>query len=101
MTGAVTLDTMIVTTPGVAGGKPRINGTGVTVGRIALLVTDEGRTPQQIADGAYPPLSIGQVYAALAYYYLNQEAMDAVIREDDEAYEADRLRYGRSRQTAG
>lgn len=79
----VSLDQMIVVTPGTAGGKPRINGTGVTVGRIALLATGEGLTPQQIVDEVYTDyLTLAQVYGALAYYYLNREAIDTQLAKD-------------------
>ena len=59
---AAGLDAMLVTTPGVCGGRIRIEGTRITVHRIATLYK-QGQGPEDIAR-TYPHLSLSQVYAA-------------------------------------
>ncbi|MFQ5789758.1 MAG: DUF433 domain-containing protein, partial [Acidobacteriota bacterium] len=68
-------------------GRPRIAGTGVTVRRVVGWYR-LGLTPEEIAERV-GHLSLAQVYAALAYYHSNREAIDADIAAEDEA--ADRL----------
>ena len=62
---------MINRSPEIKGGSPRIAGTGVTVKRIAGWHR-QGMPPEQIA-AEYGHLTLGQVHAALAYYYTNRE----------------------------
>jgi uncharacterized protein (DUF433 family) len=71
----------IVTTPGTAGGKPRIAGRRITVQQIAIWHERLGMSPDDIAS-AYD-LTLGDVYAALAYYHDHRPAIDAAIRADD------------------
>ncbi len=78
---------LIVRTPEIHGGRPRIAGTGVTVRRIAIWYK-LGSTPEEIAD-RIGHLTLAQVYAALAYYHANREEIEADIA--DEEAEADRL----------
>jgi uncharacterized protein (DUF433 family) len=58
----------IVQTPGVCGGKPRIDGRRIRVQDVAVNYERLGMTPDEICD-AYPGLTLGEVHAALAYYY--------------------------------
>jgi uncharacterized protein (DUF433 family) len=58
----------IVRTPAVVGGEPRIAGHRIRVRDIVAARDLGGHTPEEIATGAYPPLTLAQVYAALAYY---------------------------------
>lgn len=87
MPTAIDIGTLIVSTPGTCGGRPRIARTRITVQNIAID-HNAGMSPQQIVDER-PHLNLAQVYAALAYYYANKETVDAGI----EAYyeECDRL----------
>ena len=71
----------IVTTPGTAGGKPRIAGRRITVQQIAIWHERLGMSPDEIAS-AYD-LTLGDVYAALAYYHDLRQTIDASIRADD------------------
>ena len=87
MTTATDIGSLITQTPGICGGRPRIAGSGVSVRRIAGWYK-MGRSPEEIAD-QYGNLSLGQVYAALAYYYVNRDEIDAELA--DEAAEYDRL----------
>jgi len=86
----VTLDAMLVVTPDVCGGRIRIDGTRITVHRIATLYK-QGQMAEDIVQ-TYPHLSYGQVYVALAYYHENQAQIDAELAEMDVEYE--RLKQG-------
>ncbi|NER48790.1 MAG: DUF433 domain-containing protein [Symploca sp. SIO1A3] len=81
----VALDAMLVKTPDVCGGRPRIDGTRITVHRIATLYK-QGQTAASIIQ-SYPHLSYAQVYVALAYYHENQAQIDAELLEIDLEYE--------------
>ena len=86
---AVVMDigALIVRTPDIRGGRPRIAGTGITVRRIVGWYK-LGLTPEEIAD-RIGHLALAQVHAALAYYHANQEEIEADIKVEEE--EADRL----------
>src|SRR5947209_8586657 len=66
-----------------------LDGTAMKVSHIAIDAQKWGMTAQQIQEN-YPRLSLGQIYAALAYYYDHQEAIDAQIAQ--EVAEVERLR---------
>lgn len=83
---AAVLDRFIVSEPGYRGGRPRINGTRLTVAEIALLHLRMGQTPVEIA-GRYD-LPLAAVYAALAFYFDHRQEIDADIAAD-EAYAAE------------
>jgi uncharacterized protein (DUF433 family) len=59
------LDHHIEITPGIAGGKPRIAGHRITVQNIAIWHERMGKSADEIAEY---DLTLGDVYAALAYY---------------------------------
>ena len=67
------------------GGRPRIDGTRITVGTIALLV-QHGSSPEELIALRYSQLTLGQVYAALAYYHSNREEIDLDLAETDRRY---------------
>jgi uncharacterized protein (DUF433 family) len=71
----------ITCTPGVAGGKPCVAGTRIRVQDIVIR-TELGESPDQIVQ-AYPQLTLGDIHAALAYYYDNRAAIDQQIREGE------------------
>ncbi len=79
------LDTMLVKTPEVCGGRIRIDGTRITVHRIATLYR-QGQSAEEIAQ-TYPHLSLGQIYAAFAYYHANRKEVDAELAADDSQYD--------------
>lgn len=81
----VTLDAMLVKTPKICGGRMRIDGTRITVHRIATLYK-QGQTAEDIVQ-TYPHLSYSQVYVALAYYHENQAQIEAELAEMDNDYE--------------
>jgi uncharacterized protein (DUF433 family) len=80
------LDSMLVRTPGVCGGRMRIDGTRITVHRIAVLYK-QGQNAEEIAQ-TYPHLSLSQVYAALAFYHANRDEVEAELSADDAEYDA-------------
>jgi uncharacterized protein (DUF433 family) len=80
------LDSMLVRTPGVCGGRMRIDGTRITVHRIAVLYK-QGQNAEEIAQ-TYPHLSLSQVYAALAFYHVNRDEVEAELSADDAEYDA-------------
>jgi uncharacterized protein (DUF433 family) len=79
------LDAILVRTPGTCGGRIRIDGTRITVHRIATLYKQGLSAEEMIV--TYPHLSLGQVYAALAYYHSNREEIDAELADDDRLYD--------------
>lgn len=85
MTPQDTLDVVplhIEQTQGIRSGKPRIRGTRVTVADVVLW-TERGMSPYEIV-ADFPQLGLGDVYAAMAYYHDNQEAIDRQIQESRE-----------------
>ncbi|MBI5949135.1 MAG: DUF433 domain-containing protein [Chloroflexi bacterium] len=93
--GLVEIGSIIQRREGYRGGRPFIAGTGITVDRIAVL-TLQGSSPEEIVDDYHPALSLGQVYAALAFYLLNKDRIDAEIVAMDEETERDAEEYRRT-----
>jgi len=86
------IGTLIVRSPEIRGGRPRIAGTGVTVRRIVGWYK-LGLSPEEIST-EIPHLSLAQVYAALAYYHANREEIEAdIAAEDAEAERLEREHY--------
>lgn len=83
MDTTIRLDSLIDDSPDVRGGRPCIAGTGVTVRRVVQWYR-LGHSPEDIAD-RIGHLSLAQVYAALAYYHANQEAVENDLEEEIEA----------------
>src|SRR5947207_4733014 len=83
----VDIGTLITRTAVIKGGTPHIAGTGVTV-RTIVRWHRSGLTPEEIAV-RIGHLSLGQVHAALAFYYANQDLMDREMAEEEA--ESDRL----------
>jgi len=83
----VDIGSLIERTPGVHGGRPRIAGTGVTVGRVVCWYK-LGLSSEEIAQRV-GHLSMAQVYAALAYYHANRDAIEQDL--ESETIEAERL----------
>ena len=77
-----TLEGLIVRDLALRGGRPIIAGTGVTV-RTVVGHYKLGLIPEEIADEM--DLELASVYAALAYYHLQREEIEADIRANTEA----------------
>lgn len=86
MAKPVDIGTLIDRDPRIRGGRPKIAGTGVTVMRIAGW-HNQGWIPEKIAAN-YGHISLAQVHAALAYYHVNKEEIDADIEAEERFYEA-------------
>jgi uncharacterized protein (DUF433 family) len=70
----------IVSTPGVCGGRPRIDGHRITVEDVAYWHERMGMSPDEIVS-SHPSITLSDVHAALAYYYEHREQLDAAIEE--------------------
>jgi len=87
MLATKTLDGMIVTSPQIHSGRPVLAGTGTTVRAVAIMYK-QGLSPEEIIGEL--PISLAQVYAALTYYHLHTDEIEADIRADSEKVLIDR-----------
>jgi uncharacterized protein (DUF433 family) len=76
-------------------GVARIAGSRIKVTHIALDHVASGMTPEQIRE-AYPHLTLGQIHAALAYYFDHRAELDAQIEESNRKVEELRKEMGES-----
>ena len=81
MLATETLDGLIVKDPQLHNSRPVIAGTATTVRTIAIMYK-QGYSPEEITGEL--PLSLAQVYAALTYYHLHTEQIEADIQADSE-----------------
>ena len=72
----------IEVTPGTCGGQPRIAGHRVKVQHVVIWHQRLGMSLDEIV-ATYPDISLGDVHAALAYYYDHRDEIDHQIREDE------------------
>jgi uncharacterized protein (DUF433 family) len=77
----------IVSDPAIRGGRPIIAGRAVSVADLVASHVHRGQTAEDLAVNFV--LELGQVYAALAYYYQHKADVDAQMQAD--ATEAERL----------
>ena len=91
---ATDIGTLIVRTPDIRGGRPRIAGTGVTVRRVVGWYK-LGLTPEEIA-AKFGHLDLAQIHAALTYYHANREEIESDIARGED--EADRLEREHARR---
>jgi uncharacterized protein (DUF433 family) len=71
-----------ISTPDTCGGKPRIRGTRVRVKDVVLWHERMGMSPEEIVS-EWPHLTLGDVYAALAYYDDNRAIIDAEMKAEE------------------
>jgi len=69
------IGTLVVKTLGTCGGRPRIAGSRITVQCIVTEI-EAGVTPEEILEHKLH-LTLGGIYAALAYYYANKDSLDS------------------------
>jgi len=62
-------------------GVARISGTRMKVTDLVLDKMANHSTPEEMAN-QFPPLTLGQIHAALTYYYEHQTELDAQIERD-------------------
>lgn len=79
---APTIDALIEKNPELRGGRPIIAGTGTTVRAIAGYYK-LGLGAEEIVT-QLPHLNLAQVYAALTYYHLHVDEIEADIKADSE-----------------
>ncbi len=68
--------------PGLCGGRACIAGHRIRVADIAVWHERRGYSPDEII-GMFPSLSLGDVHAALAYYFDHREEVDRDLRDDE------------------
>ena len=93
---SVDIGSLVVSSPDMKHGRPRIAGTGTTVHRIAIWYK-LGYSPEEMVR-KYPHLTLAQVHAALAYYHANQAEIEAGIAADEAEYERLEREYVTTRQ---
>ncbi len=76
----VDIGQLIVSTPGVLGGSPRVAGTRISVKHIAECFND-GLPVDEIV-GQFPTVDLKGVYAAITYYMANKAAVDEDIADE-------------------
>ena len=76
-----TLDQHIEITPGVAGGKPRIAGHRISVQDVAIWHERMGKSADEIANEY--GLTLAEVYAALAYYFVHRDEIDQSLENGE------------------
>jgi len=72
---------MIVSSPKIKSGRPIIAGTTMRVQDIVAAHVYQGLSAVEVVEHN-PTVNLGQVHAALAYYYENKAAIDRQIEED-------------------
>jgi uncharacterized protein (DUF433 family) len=72
----------IVKTPGLCGGRACIAGHRIRVADIVVWHEYRGYAADEII-GLFPGLTLGDVHAALAYYFDNREEIEADLRLDE------------------
>jgi uncharacterized protein (DUF433 family) len=82
----------IVSTPGTCGGKPRIAGTRMRVQDIYVMYELQGQSVDEIVTH-FPHLTMGAVYAALAYFWDHREEILQHIADDEAFVEAFKRQY--------
>src|SRR5260370_29981719 len=68
----------IVSDPEIRSGRPSIAGTGICVSDLVAYYVYDRQTPEELATGF--KLTLGQVHAALAYYFMHKSEIDAEMQ---------------------
>ena len=89
------LETSLVRTPGVCGGRLRIDGTRMTVNQIVAL-HKQGLNAQQVIE-QYPQRSLSEIYTVLAWYHANKQEFDKELAAEEAADERLREEMERGR----
>ena len=83
------LNKHIESTPGIAGGKPRIVDHRITVQDIVIWHERMGKSADEIS--LEYGLTLAEVYSALSYYFDNLKEIEDSIRESDAFVEKMRI----------
>jgi uncharacterized protein (DUF433 family) len=68
-------------------GCARLAGHRIKVQHLAALKQTHAYSAEQIQSEVYPHLTLGEVYAALAYYHDHQMEIDRRIKEDEQLHD--------------
>ncbi|HEX7447524.1 MAG TPA: DUF433 domain-containing protein [Pirellulales bacterium] len=82
------LATNLVRTPGICGGRLRIDGTRTTVNQIVILHR-QGLSAEDIV-AQYPQRSLSEIFTVLAWYHANKKGFDAELAAEAVAEESAR-----------
>jgi uncharacterized protein (DUF433 family) len=74
------LDTTLVRTPEVCGGRLRIDGTRMTVNQVVTLHR-QGLTAAQVVE-RYPQRTPSEIYTVLAWYYAHKTEFDQELAHE-------------------
>ena len=77
--------------PEVLGGEPHIAGHRIGVSDVAIWIAYQHQTPEAIAEEFH--LSLGEIHAALAYYYDHKAEIDRDIEEEERHVEEMARKY--------
>lgn len=80
------LDARIISTPDILGGKPRIAGCRISVRDVVMWYEYLGRSADEIAEEY--SLELADVFAALAFYHANREALRTAWEKEEKWIEA-------------
>jgi uncharacterized protein (DUF433 family) len=78
---ATDIGTLIVRSPDIRGGRPRLAGSGVTVRRVVAWYRP-GLNAEEIA-ARIGHVAVGQIYAGLAYYHANRDEIEADLATEE------------------
>ena len=81
-----TTQAVITKTPGVCGGKARLDGHRIRVQDIVMDYEWNGLSPDEICQ-QYPSITLAHVHAALSYYYEHRDEIQADIASERLAVE--------------
>ena len=82
----------ITRTPGVCGGRPCVAGHRIRVQDIAVIHEQQGLSAEEICQ-QFPGITLGEVYAALAYYFDHRPEIQADIQEAETLVESFRRQH--------
>lgn len=88
------IDSLLVQSSNICGGKLRIEGTRITVNQIVVCYK-QGHNPEDITE-LYPHLTLAQVYTALAYYHGNRDLVESSLESEKEEAEMLERQYMQS-----
>jgi uncharacterized protein (DUF433 family) len=93
---SIILETNLVRTPGICGGRLRIDGTRMTVNQIVAL-HHQGLSADEIVE-QYPHRTLSEIYSVLAWYHAHKSEFDKELADEAAAEERARQETQRTRQ---
>lgn len=84
MSTATDIGTLVTRSPDISNGRAMLTGTRTSVRRVVVLYK-QGASAEEIAR-RMSHLSLAQVYAALAYYHVNRDEIEADLAEEEAEY---------------